>query len=304
MGRWSRIAWVMGVTASLGCATPSLQNGLLNSQTLSDKPVPEVASHNIVPTVSAAPVKDPDLAPEKAAKLCITTGEELEKNGHYDKAIYQYELALKHQPRMPGVQKKLAACYAGQKQFEKLVTLYQKELAQNPKDADILNDLGYTYYEMDDFKNAEKYLRQAIALKPGMQRAHGNLGLALGRQKRWKESLEAFKKAGSPAVAQANLAAMYLIAGEHEHARSSCNIALGLDPSLKSAKELLAKLDSMPDESEKTIQQAESRLTEPSATKPSVTNGELLPAQAIQLQKPVRRGNSANSSNAFKPVTQ
>lgn len=299
MGRWSRFCCIVGLSAAMGCTIPSLQNGLLNSQASGDKSIPDVTAHNIVPTVSATPVKDPDLAPDKAAKLCLATGEELEKNGHYDKAIHQYELALKHQPRLPGVQKKLAACYACQKNFEQSISLYQKELAQNPRDADILNDLGYTYYEMDDFKTAEKYLRQAISIKPGLQRAHGNLGLALGRQMRWKESLESFKKAGSPAVAQANLAAMYLMAGEHEQARSSCNIALGLDPSLKAAKDILAKLESMPSESEKTIQQAEAQLTSPA----SKSSSEVVPAQAIQLQKPVTRARSAKN-NAFVPVSK
>jgi tetratricopeptide (TPR) repeat protein len=311
MGRWSRLTWCCGLAASLGCATPTLQHNL---PSMPDKVVPEITSQ---PTVnSTAIAKDPDLAPDKAAKLCLATAEELEKNGHYDQAIGQYELAIKHDPRQPGVGKKLAACYARAGQFDKSIEQYQKCIAALPKDADLINDLGYTYYEKEEFTTAEKYLRQAIALKPGLQRAHGNLGLALGRQSKWKESLEEFKKAGSPGMAQANLAAMYLAAGQYDDARRSCNIALGLEPNLKTAKELLAKLDELPKNDSKTIQQAETRLLKDSPSKPEVVTAQaVMPddnkanndavdkpaANAIQLQRPVRV-NRQTESNEFRPV--
>ncbi|HMP16004.1 MAG TPA: tetratricopeptide repeat protein, partial [Gemmatales bacterium] len=244
-----------------------------------------------MPSMTASQQKDPDLPPEKAAKLCLATAEELEKNGHYEQALTQYQLALQHQPKLPGVGKKIAACYATMQQFEQAVAHYQKELAAKPNDPDLLNDLGYTYYEMNDLVTAEKYLRQAIAARKDHQRAYGNLGLVLGKQQKWKESLEAFKKAGSPAMAQVHLSTMYLAAGKVEDAKRCCNIALGMDANLKPAKDLMAKLESMPVE-ETTIQQAEDRLIEArDSSSKRETSSQMAAAdvaKAVQLQRPVR----------------
>ncbi|HQR06162.1 MAG TPA: tetratricopeptide repeat protein [Gemmatales bacterium] len=311
MGRWSRLSWCVVLMPSLGCALPSMQQ---SAPSMPNKVGPEISSQ---PTVnSSAITKDPDLPPEKANQLCLATAEELEKNGHFEQACGQYELALQHDSRQPAVNKKLAACYAKAGLFDKSIAQYQKCIAASPKDADLINDLGYTYYEKEDFVTAEKHLRQSIALKPTLQRAHGNLGLALGRQCKWKESLEEFKKACSPGMAQANLAAMYLAAKQYDDARRSCNIALGLEPNLKTAKDLLAKLDEMPKNDAKTVQQAEARLLKESASKPEVVTaradlpadtkaasdaGDKLGANSIQLQKPVR-ANRQNESNEFRPV--
>ncbi len=100
----------------------------------------------------------------------MATAEELEKNGHYDQAVNQYELALKHDPRTTGVGRKLAACYARQGQFDKSIAQYQKELAASPKDADLLNDLGYTFYEKEDYENAGKLRDEIQKIEREMQR--------------------------------------------------------------------------------------------------------------------------------------
>lgn len=291
MGRWSRLTCCTGLLAVSGCAIPSYFTSPGTERVTTTNAAPAVT-----PMVSTAKTKDTDLPPDQASKLCMATAEELEKNGHYDQAINQYELALKHQPRSVGVGRKLAGCYAKQGQYDQAIGQYQKELVVTPKDADLLNDLGYTYYEKEDFTNAEKYLNQALVAKPGYQRAYGNLGLVLGRQQKWRDCLEAFKKAGNPATAQANLAAMYLTAGKSEDAKRCCNIALGLDPSLKTAKELLAKIESLPAEDGKAILQAEARLSQDSGASSGKEQ-----ATAVQLQRPVRSTRHQEPLE-FRPV--
>lgn len=307
MGRWSRLHWCWGLVAAAGCATPGIDNGSITKQGLSE-PLPQVTLQSNQVGGPANRGKDPDLAPDKAAKLCMATAEELEKNGHLEQAIAQYELAMQHHAKLPGAGKKLAACYARAGKYDQAIAQYQKDLAASPKDVDLLNDLGYTYFEKEDYVTAEKYLRQAIAIKPGYQRAHGNLGYVLGSQMKWKESLEAFRKAGTPATAQSNLAAMYYKAGLTDDARRSCSIALGLDPSLKTAKDLLAKLDEQPKDDSKSIKQAEAKLTkelsgssiETASRTMDEPSGATDP-KAVQLQRPVRV-NRQNSPQEFKPA--
>jgi Tfp pilus assembly protein PilF len=300
MGRWShtyRLLAIAGLCSVTGCTTfDSLFSNKTKNAQGEVLTVPNMGNVT-TPAVSSNKHHDPDLAPEKAAKLCIATAEELEKNGHFEQAIGQYELALQHQPKTPGLNKKIAANYATLKKFDKSIEVYQQELKAHPNDADLLNDLGYTFYEKDDLVTAEKYLRLAISGKQNHQRAYGNLGLVLGKQQKWKESLEAFKKAGSPAMAQANLAAMYFAAGNTEEARRSCSIALGMDANLKPAKDLMAKLDSMPKEDSK-VQQAEAKLTQTSDATSQMAAADL--AKGVQLQRPVR--SKPKEPLEFKPV--
>lgn len=301
MGRWSqalRFLAVASIGSVTGCSTfDSMFSRSTNTANGESLNVPAMSTAS-TPTVTATKHKDPDLAPDKAAKLCIATAEELEKNGHYEQAIGQYELALQHQPKTPGVGKKIAACYANMKQFDKAIDQYQQELKAHPNDPDLLNDLGYTFYEKDDLSTAEKYLRLAISARQNHQRAYGNLGLVLGKQQKWKESLEAFRKAGSPAMAQTNLAAMYYAAGQIEEARRCCNIALGMDANLKPAKDLMAKLDTMPKDDSK-VQQAEAKLTKTDDATSQMASADM--AKSVQLQRPVR-ASKPKEPLEFKPI--
>src|SRR5262245_8424354 len=82
----------------LGCATPSLPTTLGTSNPVMDRN--ELAR--------AAKAKEPELAPNKAAQLCLAAAEELEKGGHNAHAIAECELARQHSPNLPGLNRKLA----------------------------------------------------------------------------------------------------------------------------------------------------------------------------------------------------
>ena len=54
---------------------------------------------------------------------------------------------------------------------------YKQALQQNPNDADLLNDLGYSYLLQNKFYESSQYLNQAISIYPEHERAHINLAL-------------------------------------------------------------------------------------------------------------------------------
>ena len=121
---------------------------------------------------------------------------------------------------------------------------YQKLLKPSPKDADLLNDVGYCYYNQGKWSEAEKYLRQALAINPKLARAWINLGMTLAQQNRIEESLEAFAKVVSPAQAQCNLAFIWTTQGKREEAKAAYRKALTLEPNLAPARiAFLAKLE-------------------------------------------------------------
>lgn len=70
-----------------------------------------------------------------------------------------------------------------------------KRLEANPKDADAANDLGWAYRQNGKPAEAEKFLRQAIELKPDMPQAHSNLSVVLNDQKNSTEAIAEARKA-------------------------------------------------------------------------------------------------------------
>jgi tetratricopeptide (TPR) repeat protein len=185
-----------------------------------------------------------DLPPQDSARVCLSTAAALEKSGAELQAIGLYEKARLDDPRhMQHVCRRLGVLYDRQGSFARALEEYQKALQINPKDHEVLNDLGYAYYARGNLLEAEKYLRQALAVDPHYERAWVNLGMVLGEQQRYQESLGAFGKALPAAQAQCNLAFLLTTQGKREEARQAYRTALSLDPTLVLAQGAMDKLD-------------------------------------------------------------
>ena len=198
-----------------------------------------------------APLTDPkaeaflsaDLSEEQAAKVCLATAQVLEKKGHEKEAVLEYQQARVHSPRLPGVARRLAVLFDRLGDSEHARTEYVAALREQPQDADLLNDAGYFHYQQGETADAEKYLRQALALNARHQRAWVNLGKVLARQGRYEESCEAFGRVVRPAQAAANLGVLLAKEGKVVEARQVLHKALGLEPDLKAARLLLTQLE-------------------------------------------------------------
>ena len=120
---------------------------------------------------------------------------------------------------------------------------YAQALQAAPRDADLLNDVGYFHYECGDPKRAEDSLRQALEIDPKHRRAWINLGLVLGEQRRYDESYEAFARVLTPAEARSNVGVILARQGRHDEARSHIETARKFDsgtPALPKALAIVA----------------------------------------------------------------
>ncbi len=211
-----------------------------------------------------------ELPPKKSAEICLATAEALEKaakkyeeqgneekasqhepeaNHHYEKArqseleaIALYEKARQNGTHRP-VGRRLAALYDKQADYIHALDKYQKLLKHSPKDAELLNDIGYCYYNQGKWNEAEKYLRQALAVNDKLARGWINLGMTLAQQQRTDQALEAFTKVVSPAQARCNLAFIWMTQGKLELAKAAYRQALAQEPNLTIARAALAKLE-------------------------------------------------------------
>ncbi len=209
--------------------------------------LPHVGCTLLQPQPPAPPPEakgEKELPPEQAAQLHLETARELEKVGREPEAIAQYELARQSDARLTQVSRRLAVLYDRQCETTKALAEYRLALHLTPKDADLLNDLGYCHYSRGDMAAAEKTLREALAIDGKHARAWTNLGLALGRQERYAESFEAFSHAVTPAEAHANVGVLMAQQGKTDEARQRLRQALELAPEMRTAQAVLSRLQS------------------------------------------------------------
>ena len=128
-------------------------------------------------------------------------------------------------------------------EFTKSTAEYEALLKANPKDADLMSDLGYSYYSRGDWVNAEIYLAKATELDPNHKKAWNNLGLARAQQGKWDDSFRAFCQAVRPADAHCNLAFVLAAQGNAGEAKAQYVQALRLDPALRVAQVALMRLE-------------------------------------------------------------
>jgi Tfp pilus assembly protein PilF len=229
------LAVCLGLLGLIGCKGP----GFLPDS--SSEPLPGLL---VGPEAISKAAPPADLPPKEAVKLYLKTAKEFEKQGQTEKAINLYEKARAIDPGVAKTaSRRLAVLYDRAGEFSKSLAEYEQLVQENPKDADLLNDLGYSYYCRGDWANAETWLTKAVQIDPNHKRAWTNLGLARAQQAKWDESFQAFCKSVRPAEAHCNIAFVLGAQGRIDEAKEQYRQALALDPSLQLARGALAQLE-------------------------------------------------------------
>ncbi|WP_347923995.1 tetratricopeptide repeat protein [Pontimicrobium sp. SW4] len=114
----------------------------------------------------------------------------------YGNAAKWFEKLLELNESSQFIHEKLSFCYDRVYEPEKAIEHQLIALKFDPKNATNLFILGQLYQDIDDFKNAEKYYKESLALldKP-LDAEYIKLAGVYSRQKKYKESIDAYKKA-------------------------------------------------------------------------------------------------------------
>ena len=191
----------------------------------------------------ATPATVQDLQAKPAAMLCLNMAESLEKEGKDAEAVGYYERARELDPAIHDrIARRLAVLYDRTDNQARAMAEFQDLLKKKPKDANLLNDVGYSYYNRAQWEDAEKYLRQAIAIDKHHKSAWVNLGLTLAQQGRDAEAIEAFTKVVTPAEAHANVGFVLAVQGKKAEAIEAYRRALEREPTLRLAQIAIEKL--------------------------------------------------------------
>lgn len=174
-----------------------------------------------------------------AKVVLLSKGRKAEDAGNLEKARSIYEQLQNKFPNSPMPYNRLGIVADQQQRHEQAQRHFTKALRRSPQNAEILNNLGYCFFLQGKLDKAESALLKATRLDPREPRYQNNLGMVQGHLERDEEALEAFRRAGSEAGAQYNLAFVLAARNEFEEAKGCFRLALASDPSHKAARQAL-----------------------------------------------------------------
>ncbi len=115
---------------------------------------------------------------------------------YYSKAEKSFEQLIELGESSEFIHDKLSICYAQNYEFEKAIEQKKKLLEFDPYNTNAMVSISVYYQQLKDFQKAEKYMRQVITLRDlPLDYEFEQLGIALNRQDKHKEAIEAFKRA-------------------------------------------------------------------------------------------------------------
>ncbi|MGM5469445.1 tetratricopeptide repeat protein [Flavobacteriaceae bacterium LMO-SS05] len=117
-------------------------------------------------------------------------------NEYYKNAIVWFEKLLQLGENSEFIHRKLSVSYANTYQFEKAIEQLKLVLKDNPEDSNTMYVIGTYYEELQDFENAEKFVKQSLVLKDvPLDQEYQFLGKVYNQQKNYAEAIKAFKRA-------------------------------------------------------------------------------------------------------------
>lgn len=111
----------------------------------------------------------------------------------YAKAIIWFEKLIALGETSEFIHEKLSLCYAQESNYEKAIEHRKKALKFNPLDANAMYVIGTYYEHLQDFKNAETFVKQSLLLRDiPLDDDYVKLGTIYNRQDKYKEAIDAF----------------------------------------------------------------------------------------------------------------
>ena len=172
----------------------------------------------------------------------VAKGRNYENTQQWQKAIASHKVLSKEFPERWEVFHRLGVCLDKVKRFPEAHVAYTRAIQLNPQNAELFNDLGYSFFLHGQLTKAESALRKAIIADSMEARFHNNLGMVLGHQRRYQESLMEFSMGGSEAEAYYNLAFIYATQNLEGQAIACFKRSLGADPTFEKARDSLASI--------------------------------------------------------------
>ena len=210
-----------------------------------DSLIPPVGAIDAVADAAALPTVDPQEARRPASKeeeSRLSFARLSERRDQTQLARNIYRQVIKDNPQSVIAHHRLGVLAARAGKLEEANRYLESARNLAPPTAELLSDIGYCYYLQNRPDEAEQTLRAAMQLDPKHESSANNLGLVLGEQQRFDESMRIFQRVGSAAQAHANMAFIHVQLGNYDQAQEHYSQSLSLDPDSKTAASAMIQI--------------------------------------------------------------
>ncbi|HND55750.1 MAG TPA: tetratricopeptide repeat protein [Pirellulaceae bacterium] len=182
---------------------------------------------------------------ETQVEMARASAEKARREGRIEEAARAYEQVRMLAPETRRIDHTLAVLYATLGEEAAALNGFERAIAENSQDANLMNDIGAFHAEAERWSEAETWYRKALAIEPSEKRTITNLGLAVGMQGRVDEAVQLMTPHLGAAAAQSNAAMALARIGRFDEARASAQLALRIDRDLAPPRRLLDHLDKL-----------------------------------------------------------
>ena len=201
--------------AQLGLSAAGLQRGVL---------------------AAAVPAAVPIQAPLSGATAYNDRGVAYADKGEYDRAIQDYDQAIRLNPNYAFAYYHRGNAYANKGESDRAIQDYDQAIRLDPNSALFYTNRGAAYANKGEHDRAIQDYDQAIRLDPNYARAYNNRGNAYSRKGEYDRAIQDYDQAirlnPNYAYAYYHRGNAYANKGEHDRANQDYDQAIRLDPNL------------------------------------------------------------------------
>lgn len=189
-------------------------------------------------TLANATANPATLGPE----ISVITGQMYESNGQYAKAMDFYSKALEAESTNVAALSSLARLHDRQDNSGKAIEFYQKALAVAPGQASLYSELGNVHTRIGQTSVAKEQFQKAINLDPKNRSYRSSLAGLLVDEGQAAQAEQELRQVDGPAMANYQMAYLYMSRQDIPSTRQYLNNALTIDPNLQPARDMMNAL--------------------------------------------------------------
>jgi tetratricopeptide (TPR) repeat protein len=160
----------------------------------------------------------------------ISQGRALIGQGLFEEAISELSVAAATGTNLVEANNLLGLAYDHRGQHQRAQEFYQRALTLAPRDAHVINNLGFSLYMDDRDKEALAKLKLAVRLDPSSPEIYNNLGFVYAGLKKYDDAFRSFTQAGGDLYARVRTASLLEAAGRDRDAIKHYEAARKIDP--------------------------------------------------------------------------
>ncbi len=178
-----------------------------------------------IPSLPIVPKEKLSLGELKEAQECLQRGTNFFKDRKYKEAAFEFENALKINPKLTEAYLGLGYVSDSSKNYDEAIGYFNKALEISPNYVEAYMGLAYVFNNAGNYDEAIKYYQKVLTIRKDYLEAYNGLGFIYASLGKNKEAIDYFKEAlkidREFAPAYSSLGVLYLSLGQDIEAKDN-----------------------------------------------------------------------------------